>query len=68
MIVCWHVDDLKLSYVEPKEVTNFMEWLEGIYGDLMITRGKVQEYLGMTLYLQTPGELQVTMVYYLKGC
>ena len=30
MTVCWHVDDLKVSHVGPKEVTNFMEWLERI--------------------------------------
>ena len=30
MTVCWHVDDLMVYHVEPKEVTNFMEWIEGI--------------------------------------
>ena len=44
-----------------------MEWLEGIYGDLKITRGKVPEYLGITLDLRTLGELWVSMVDYLKG-
>ena len=59
--------NLKLSHVDPKEVTNFMEWLEGIYRELRITRGKLHKYLGMLLDLQIPGELQVTMVEYLKG-
>ena len=27
MTVCWHVDDLKVSHVDPKEVTKFGEWL-----------------------------------------
>ena len=53
LTVFWHVDDLKLSHMDPKVVTNFMAWLEGIYGDLSITRGKVHEYLGMTLDLWT---------------
>ena len=44
-----------------------MEWLEGIYGDLKITRGKVHTYLVMKLDLRTSGTLPVTMVYYLKG-
>ena len=44
-----------------------MERLEGIYGELRITRGKVQKVFGMTLEFWTPGELQLTMVYYLKG-
>ena len=65
--VFWNVEDLKMSHVDPKEVTKFMEWIEDIYRDLRITRGKVEEYLGTTLDLRTPGDLWVTMVDYLKG-
>ena len=43
MTVLWHVNDLKVSHVEPKEVTKFMEWLESIYGDLSIKRGKLHK-------------------------
>ena len=43
MEVCWHVDDLKVSHMYPEEATKFMEWIVGIYGDLRITRGKVQK-------------------------
>ena len=32
MTVCWHVDDLKVSHVAPKEVTKFGEWLSKTYG------------------------------------
>ena len=53
--------------MHPKEVTIFMEWLEGIYRGLIITRGEVHKYLIMTIYFRTPGELQVTMINYLKG-
>ena len=67
MTVCWHVDDLNVSHVDPKEVTNFMEWVEVIYRDLGITRGKVHEYLSIALDLRTSGELWLTMVDYLKG-
>ena len=56
-----------MSHVEPKEVTNFMEWLDGICRVLRIIRGKLHEYLGMTLDFLTPGELRVTMLDYLKG-
>ena len=38
MTVYWHVDELKLSHVYPKEVTNFMEWIEEIYGERRIKR------------------------------
>ena len=46
-----------MLHVDPKEVTNFMEWIEGIFGYLSITRGKLHEYLVMTLDFQKPGEI-----------
>ena len=61
------MDDLKVSYVDPKEVTIFIVWIEGTYGELSITRGKVHKYLGMMLDFRTLGELQITMLNYLKG-
>ena len=50
MTVCWHVDDLKVSHVDPGEVTKFGQWLSTTYG-IAVTehRGKVHDYLGMIL-------------------
>ena len=25
--ICWNVENLKVSHVDPKEVTKFMEWI-----------------------------------------
>ena len=66
MTFFWYVDNLKLSHVEPKEDNKLMEWLQGINGELKITRGKVHKYLGMKLDFWTPGELRVTMLDNLK--
>ena len=55
-----------MSHVDLKDFTKFMELLGGIYKDLSNKRGKVNEYLGMTIDLQTPGEMRITMVDYLK--
>ena len=44
-----------------------MECVEVIYRELSITRGKLHEYLGMTLDFRNSGELWVNMVDYLKG-
>jgi hypothetical protein len=64
----WHVDDIKMSHKDPKEVTKVIDWLKGIYGDNMhMSRGLVHDYLGMTLDYTTEGEVKVTMVDYLKG-
>ena len=65
--IFWHMGDLKVSHADPKEVTKFMSWLEGIHRQPRITMGKLHKYLGMALDFRNPVELPVTMVYYLKG-
>jgi hypothetical protein len=48
MMVCWHIDDLKVSHCDPAQVTIFGEWLSEKYGvAVAIHRGKVHNYLGM---------------------
>ena len=32
MTVCWHVDGLKSSHVDPKVNTEFSKWLSATYG------------------------------------
>jgi hypothetical protein len=38
--VLWHVDDLKMSHMDYDEVTSMINWLEGIYRDMKVSRGK----------------------------
>jgi hypothetical protein len=33
MEVIWHVDDLKVSHVDPKENTKFANWMKEMYGE-----------------------------------
>eukprot|EP00957_Ditylum_brightwellii_P074169 5635862-Ditylum_brightwellii.AAC.1 len=54
--VCWHVDNLKISHKDSKEVTRMLRWLESKYGKLRTTRGKIREYLGMTLDFSKRGK------------
>jgi hypothetical protein len=50
----WHMEDIKMSHDDHKEVTRIIEWLKGIYGDNMhVSRGLVYDYLGMTLDYST---------------
>ena len=45
-----------------------IECMKGMYGDEMwISQGKKHDYLGMGLDLLVPGEVRVTMVYYLNN-
>ena len=60
--ILWHVDDLKISHVDSKVVDSVLEKLGEIYGkdDLLVTtRGKVHEYLGMTLDFSSKGEFMI---------
>ena len=38
--VTWHVDDLKISHVDPKVIDKVIKQLESRYGKLSVTRGK----------------------------
>jgi hypothetical protein len=69
LTVAWHVDDLKVSHVDTPVVDNFIDMMEEEYGKeapLTQSRGKVHDYLGMTLDYSKPGQVTVDMVDYLK--
>ena len=37
MTIYWHVDDLKISHVNPKAVDKIVNWLDGLYPGVMAT-------------------------------
>ena len=50
--ILWHVDDLKISHIDPTVVENIIDMLNERYGKetpMTVTRGRVHDYLGMTL-------------------
>lgn len=66
--ILWHVDDLKISHVDPDVVTDIINKLNGAYGGLApltVTRGKVHEYLGMTVDFTETGIASISMVPYI---
>ena len=64
--IVWHVDDLKISHVDKTVVTEVIESLSKEYGDLRVTRGKIHEYLGMTLDFSEAKKIKVKMLDYVK--
>jgi hypothetical protein len=65
MTITWHVDDLKVSHVNPFQITKFAAYLATIYGNgLVVHRGKIHDYLGMDLNFSTDGIVQVSMITY----
>ena len=74
LTVVWHVDDLKVSHVLTKVVTRMANWLNKTYeqlfsdgsGKMKINRGKIHEYLGMTLDFSISGEVKITTTPYIR--
>lgn len=65
----WHVDDVKSSHVDPGVNDRFKEWCQKMYGkfgDVKATRGKVHDYLAMTLDYTYKGRLKVLMTEYIE--
>jgi hypothetical protein len=54
-----HVDDLKLSFANAEGIEEVLAELEREYGKLDIQRGKVLEYLGLTLDYSTDGVCKI---------
>lgn len=68
--ILWHVDDLKISHEDPEVVTNIIEMIEAEFGKeapLTKARGKVHEYLGMTIDFSTDGKVRFSMMDYVQG-
>jgi hypothetical protein len=67
--ILWHVDDLKISHVNPEVVTSVIDDLSSVFGveaPLTVNRGKIHEYLGMTLDYSVKGKVTITMFEYIK--
>jgi len=67
----WHVDDLKISHVDTKVMDDFIEWARDKYEDSTITklkpsRGKIHDYLGITLDYSIPGKVKISMKDYVE--
>ena len=70
--ICFHVDDLKSSHVDPKVNDEFYAWcahMYGRYGEVKNTRGVKHDYLGMTIDFSVPGKVMIDMIDYIaKAC
>jgi hypothetical protein len=68
--ILWHIDNLKISHIEYKVVSSVIQQFEKTFGEdapLTITRGKVHDYLRMTIDYSTPGKVKITMVDYITN-
>ena len=69
LTVAWHMDDLKISHEKEEALDEFIGMMENEFGQdtpLSISRGPVQQYLGMTLDFSEKGRVVVKMDDYVK--
>ena len=67
--IVWHVDDLKISHASPKVVDQLVDSLRDEYGkigEMSVNRGKLHDYLGMTLDFSSPGKFTLDMEKYIE--
>jgi hypothetical protein len=66
MTVTWHVDDLKVSHKEGKELKKFGQFLRDKFRDQLTEHtGNIHDYLGIDLDYLKSGQLGVLMIKYL---
>ena len=73
MMICFHVDDCKLSHHEHKVMDKMITWLQQEYesifkdgsGKMTVSRGKDHKYLGMTLDYTVHGQVKISMFNYM---
>ena len=68
--ILWHVDDLKISHISKDVVSEIINLLEKEFGKeapLTLNRGKVHQYLGMTIDFSTPGKVIFSMFDYVQN-
>ena len=72
-IICWHVNDLKVSHVRPKAVDRIVKYLSQEYksifedgsGAISVSREKVHKYLGMDLDYSVRGQVKISVFDYI---
>ena len=65
MTICWYVDDLKASHVDPHEAEKMMSIIEDQFGKMNIVYGNDQTYLGMKIKIRNK-QVQICMQSYLE--
>ena len=70
--IVWHVDDLKISHMDPNVNDEFVKWVDELYGDdeigrVKANRGKQHDYLGMILDYGEKGSVKLDMQYYVAN-
>ena len=69
LTICWDVDNLKSSHINPKVNNEFLRWIKDTFGQLREvkpTLGLLHNYLGMTLDYSVTGQVSINMSHYVE--
>ena len=69
LTVCWHVDNLKSTHINPKVNNEFLQWIKDRFGQLSevkMTQGLLHNYIGMILDYSVPQQVSINMSHYVK--
>jgi hypothetical protein len=67
--ILWHVDDLKISHINPDVNTTIIDLINTVFGKeapITVTRGPIHDYLGMMLDYSKKGKVKIKMIDYVK--
>ncbi len=75
IMICFHVDDCKISHESSKVIDDIIDWLRSEYksifedglGAMKVHCGKLHKYLGMSLDFSHKGQCCVSMYDYVDG-
>ena len=62
----WYFDNNKVSHLDEEVKTNVIERISEHYGNLAVSRGKKQRFLGMDIYFLADGKLSLFMKDYIE--
>ena len=63
--IIWHIDDLKMSHVDPDIVSSILADIDSEYGNIAkmtIMRGKIHKYLRMNIDYSSSDKLMFSVV------
>ena len=69
LAICWHVDNLKSSHINPKVNDQFLQWIKYMFrqlSEVKMTQGPLHDYLGITLDYSVPGQVSIDMSRYVE--
>ena len=59
--IVWYIDDNKLSHIDPNIVTEVLEETKKHFVELVMSRGKENDFLGMTIKLRKDKLVELSM-------